>query len=349
MDNFPASRLDNSMISAGKTLWSLRTFICQLDLKNSYLCVNNLVSALTLGCTTQIIKMKEELKYVPYLEWTLLIVVFFGIAFFSKEFDFVENLKPITSIEKYIMLIGLFIIAFIVLGVHELGHLIIGLMNGFRFELFVVGPLGIKRENDEIKVYLNKNLAHYGGLAATSPIGDNDDNADKFAKVLLAGPIASVLFAIVCFVIAYCAGRPLGIIFYAGGLTSIAIFLVTTIPSKTGMFFTDRKRYQRLVNPGKDQKVELAMLRIMGRYSKDNSYKNINKNDIYVLISDTFPFIKYFGLFNLVCFQLENNGVVDEETSRDYEHFSKNMSKNLVSAFNKEIEKFKERLKTESK
>ena len=81
---------------------------------------------------------------------------------------------------------------FIVLGVHELGHLITGLIQGFRFELFVVGPLGIKRENNRIKVYLNKNIAHYGGLASTLPRNDNAENSRILANICLAGPIASI-------------------------------------------------------------------------------------------------------------------------------------------------------------
>lgn len=288
--------------------------------------------------------MKKESKYTKYLEWILMGILLFGLLWISKELDFVEDIKPDTNTEKYIMMIGIVIMAFIVLTVHELGHLITGLINGFRFELFVIGPLGIKRENEKVKIYLNKNLGYYGGVAATSPIDYDEDSAKKFAKVLLAGPIASVLFAIVCYIIAYLAGKPFGIIFFTGGAISIAIFLATTVPSKTGMFFTDRKRYQRLVNPGNDQLVELAILKIMGMFSKDNSYKNIDRNDINVLVSDELPFYKYFGLFNLVCFQLENDGVVEEEISRDYEYLSKKMSKKTVIAFNKEIEKFKERL-----
>lgn len=277
-----------------------------------------------------------------------MLVLLFGIFRLSKEFGFPENLKPNTSTGKYLTMIGIVFIAFIVLAIHELGHLIVGLINGFRFELFVVGPLGIKRENNKVKIYLNKNIGYYGGIAATSPIDEDKNNAKKFAQVLLAGPIASFIFALICFLIVSLIGKPLGIIFYAGGAISIAIFLATTIPSRTGMFFTDRKRYQRLVNPGKDQQVELAILNLMGRYSKDNSYKNVDKNDINVLVSDEYPFIKFFGLFSLVCFQLENNGVVEEETTRDYESNSKEMSKSLVKVFDKEIEKLKERLKTES-
>jgi hypothetical protein len=291
--------------------------------------------------------IKKESKYRQYLEWTLMIVLLFGLLKISKEIGFVDHLKPDTSSGKSIMMIGIVIMALIVLAVHELGHLIVGLWLGFRFELFIVGPLGIKRENDKVKVYLNKNLGYYGGVAATSPIHHDKENAKKFARILLAGPIASILFAIVCFAMAYLADKPLGIIFYVGGITSIAIFFTTTIPSRTGMFFTDRKRYQRLVNPGKDQEVELAMLNILGQFSKDNSYKNIDKKDINILVGDELPLVKFYGLFNLVCYQLEHTGFVDEETSRDYENHSQKISKNVVKAFNKEIENYKNKFKPE--
>jgi len=244
---------------------------------------------------------------------------------------------------KYIMIIGIFFSSFVVLGFHELGHLITGIVQGFKFELFVVGPLGIKREHGKIKFYLNKNLGYYGGIAATIPKDDHPDNPKKFANVLLGGPIASIIFAIICFLISYFIGKPLGILFYSGGTISIAIFFATTIPSKTGMFFTDRKRYQRLTKPGKDQEVELAILRIMGNYSKDNSYLNICRNDIDILISDDIPFNHFFGLSSLICFQLEKNKIVEAQVLEDYKEASKKMSKKIVVAFDKEIEKYKEK------
>lgn len=292
--------------------------------------------------------MKKESKFTSFLEWTIMLVLLFGIVKISNLFGFGDQLKPDTRSGKILMMIGIFVMAFVVLAVHELGHLIVGLVNGFKFELFVIGPLGIKKENDKVKIYFNKNLGYYGGVAATSPVDDIKDNAKIFAKILLAGPIASILFAFFCFVISSLIGKPFGIIFYGGGIISIGIFLATTIPSRTGMFFTDRKRYQRLVTPGKDQLVELAMLKIIASYSKYESYKYFDENDIDLLVSDELPFIKFFGLYNRVCFELENNGVIGEKTSFDYEDHSKMMSKNLVVAFNKEIEKLKERLQIQS-
>lgn len=285
--------------------------------------------------------MEKNTSYTKYFWWGIIAIVFFGLIKCAVEFEGIENLN--TGAMQFLMIMGIVLMTFLVLAVHELGHLVTGLICGFRFELFIVGPLGVKRENGRINIYLNQNLAYYGGLAATSPIDDDKENAQKFAKVLLAGPIASVLFAIVCFVVAYLVSMPLGIIFYGGAATSIAVFFATTIPSKTGVFFSDRKRYQRLVTPGKDQEVELAILSIMGKFSKDDSYKNIESKDIEILIADDVPFVKYYGLFNLICWQLQHKGAVDEATKEAYETASKKISKSMVGAFDKEIEKYSEK------
>lgn len=233
---------------------------------------------------------------------------------------------------KIIETVGLIVMMFVILGVHELGHLITGLRLGFRFELFVVGPLGIKRENNRIKVYLNKNIAHYGGLAATIPTSDNPENGKILARICIAGPIASIAFAVILGVL-YIA-VPSSFLFsktlLIGAVTSTAIFLVTTIPSKTGMFFTDRKRYQRLTSDGPEKEVELALLRIIGNYGKDDSYINVDLDDIETVILD--EHYKFFGLFTKLTYQFEVNGHFDLETKKEYDKLAKTMSKSMVKA-----------------
>jgi len=292
--------------------------------------------------------MNKKKNYNSYIEWGVMAILFLAIMKLTVELDFVKDLKPQTTREDFITIIGIIIIVHIVLFMHELGHLVGGLVQGFKFDLFVVGLLGVKREGQKIKPYLNKNLGYYGGIAGTSPVDDSPENAKKFARVLLAGPIASIVFGIVCLIISFYIGKPLGFIFYVGGITSIGIFIATTIPSKTGMFFTDRKRYQRLVTPGNDQKVELAMLNIIGKFSRDNSFKKINKEEIETLIADDMVFIKYFGLYNMICWQLEHKGEVDQALKTNYNSVSNKVSKNLAEAFNKEIEKFSEEIKKKS-
>jgi len=288
--------------------------------------------------------MKKS-RFIKYFEWIVLVVIVFFLTKYTVELSSLDDLKPVTRAEKIIFIVGILIITFIVLAVHELGHLLTGLFNGFRFELFVVGPLGIKRESDKIKVFLNKNLGYYGGVAATTPVNNEEKNAQKFAWILLAGPISSIIFAFLCFIIAFSIGKPLGMVFILGGVMSFGIFLATTVPSRTGMFFTDRKRFQRLIYPGKDREVELAMLRILGTFTMDNSYKNIALQDIELMVSDDYPMITYFGLFNLICYQLENKGIMEEKVMDKYKTVSKGMSRHLVKAFDKEIEKYKAHLK----
>jgi len=243
-----------------------------------------------------------------------------------------------SAADKVLTILLILPIIFATLAVHELGHLITGMLQGFKFQLFVVGPFGVKRKEDRINSYFNTNLAHYGGIAATSPADDHPDNAKKFGRIILAGPIASLLFAIICLTAASQAYGDLGFMFFTGGILSIGIFYATTIPSQTGMFFTDRKRYQRLITPGPDQDIEMAILRMPGKYSQENSYSNVSKADLQIMIEDPTPFIKFFGLFNLLCYEIEVEQNINPETQTQYDDFCKTMSKSMVSAFNKEID-----------
>lgn len=228
---------------------------------------------------------------------------------------------------------------FAVLCVHELGHLITGLVQGFKFQLFVVGPLGIKSEENKAKLYLNKDIQYYGGVAATIPVNTDPENAKKFANVLLAGPIASMLFAIILGILYYSFDFQFQATLMVGIMASVGIFLATTIPSKTGIFFTDRKRYQRLTSAGSDREVELAVLRITGIYGKDNSYANVDADDIEIMIGD--DNYKYIGLFTKLSYQIERNGYSEVDTQNEFENLSREMPKSLVKSLNKELEKLK--------
>lgn len=233
--------------------------------------------------------------------------------------------------------IGVIFTILFVLGIHELGHLVTGLIQGFRFELFVVGPLGIKREDNRIKVYFNKNLAYYGGVAAVLPVDDNPKNIKKFANVILAGPIASIVLSVSCFLCAYFFDFPGEFFTFMAGFTSFGIFLATTVPSKTGTFFTDRKRYQRLMSNGEERDTEIALLRIIGIYSRDNSYKNVNIEDIDLVIQDTH--YQYFGIFCKLSFQHETTGSFDIKTKTEFDELTATMPKSFVKVIAKELDK----------
>jgi|SRR5579883_633364 hypothetical protein len=63
------------------------------------------------------------------------------------------------------LIVILALLFYVVLIIHECGHLLGGRLVGSRFMLLIVGPLRILREQQGIRVSLNKNLAAYGGMA----------------------------------------------------------------------------------------------------------------------------------------------------------------------------------------
>lgn len=231
------------------------------------------------------------------------------------------------------------LVMFVVLAVHELGHLLSGIYQGFRFELFVVGPLGIKREGGKIKVYFNKNIEYYGGVAATLPREPDPSNAKKFANVLLAGPIASLLFAAILGILCYFLDSKIEQFLAIGSVASIGIFLATTIPSKSGSFFTDRKRYQRLTSDGPEREVELAVLRVTAVYSKNSCYLDADAIDIEMMIDD--DNYKFLGLFTKLHQEYEKDGHFSQDTEEQYKEVSLKTSKSLVKFMDKELEKLK--------
>ena len=63
---------------------------------------------------------------------------------------FPKGEKPSLPIFLLLLLCALFV----ALAAHELGHLCAGLIQGFRFELFVVGLLGVRRTQKGVQLFL---------------------------------------------------------------------------------------------------------------------------------------------------------------------------------------------------
>lgn len=78
--------------------------------------------------------------------------------------------------------------------IHETGHIIIGLICGWKFNLLVIGPLGLKvNETGKLQFYVEKRLVLWGGVGGTMPQKAEDKNCIIWGKILLGGPLASIL------------------------------------------------------------------------------------------------------------------------------------------------------------
>lgn len=138
-----------------------------------------------------------------------------------------------------------------VLAWHELGHVVGGAFVGFRFVLFVAGPLRVVRElSGRITWGLNRDLGLVGGVAASVPLDDRDLSR-RLAVVYGAGPAASLLLG--AFAGVWLAATPVastGWILAPVALTSALIGVVTLIPMPVGVFKSDGYRLLMLLRDG---------------------------------------------------------------------------------------------------
>jgi hypothetical protein len=150
------------------------------------------------------------------------------------------------------LIVLLVLLLYVVLIIHECGHLLGGRLVGSRFMLLIVGPLRILREQRGIRVGLNKNLAAYGGMAASMPQGEQNIQR-KMLVMVAGGPVASLLFALLAGGLGLWPGllpKVVALLFVITALLSALIFVGTSIPTYTGGFFTDGARILMLLKGG---------------------------------------------------------------------------------------------------
>ena len=196
-----------------------------------------------------------------------------------------------------LLLLFSFIACYIIAGVfHELGHILAGIFQGFKFYMLVVGPFGLKRDkNDKIVFYIERNTAYWGGIGGTFPPSENPDNFEKFGRVLLFGPLASIIFGLVILPFAIATDLQFLILLCA---IPIGMGIVSLIPMKTGAFYSDGGRWMRMRREP-TRRIELALWNIVQKAGFSQKYMDINMDDVNVLINDNDHSTKYMGHYFL--------------------------------------------------
>ena len=153
----------------------------------------------------------------------------------------------------------------IVLGVHEIGHLIGGLSQGMRFLLLIVGPFGWHASVSGPRFEWNTNVALMGGLAATLPTEVGSSLRRQLLVMIAGGPLASLLLAIFAVAaIAYVEPRIAAYCLIVAA-TSFGIFLVTLIPTRAGGFMSDGMQLIDVWRGGTAVVERSALLRIFAQ------------------------------------------------------------------------------------
>lgn len=106
---------------------------------------------------------------------------------------------------KLLLLPIAFLVIFMVLAIHELGHTLAGILVGFEFRMITVGPFMLRKEPSEtnpnqIRFRWNTRLNAMGGLALCLPKTEHHLRSN-FIKFVAGGPLASLLLALLAGVV----------------------------------------------------------------------------------------------------------------------------------------------------
>jgi len=234
---------------------------------------------------------------------------------------------------EILLLILYVIVGFIISSsVHELGHILVGLTQGFKFYLFIVGPFGINRkENDKITFYIEKNASLWGGLGATIPVNEDSNNFKKFGRVLLGGPISSLIFGALCLVLGLnIDNKFLGLT----GAMALGMGVACLIPARNGAFYTDGGRWLRMHKKPETKVVEIAIWNITQSSIIKGNYFDANIEDIEVLIKDKDLRTKYLGHYYAYYYYKDHNDFNRSEKEKsEIEGLKHKVPKQMVSMF----------------
>ena len=196
-------------------------------------------------------------------------------------------------------LIGYAIIAFFMSTIiHELGHVVCGLIHGWKFLMMVVGPFKFYREtpDDRIRFGIEKNPSLWGGCGGTFPERVDDRTMKAFSGILLAGPIASFILGIVfCVILAFTKSELAMMIGFVALGEGAACILPMNI--KTGILYNDGTRCKRIVKGGQTAAEEKAILTFVFDEFLNGTKDKFDKDMVEVLKASDDAYFRYYGFY----------------------------------------------------
>ncbi|MDZ5606760.1 M50 family metallopeptidase [Bacillus pseudomycoides] len=150
-------------------------------------------------------------------------------------------------------------IVVLVLAIHELGHVIFGLLNGLKFKFMTAGPITVQKEGGKIRIRENKMWLYFGGVAMLLPPSIHTPNlSKKWAWMTLGGPITSLVCGLLSGYI-YMVSYYQFLLYFS--VLHFAIFLATAIPIK-GIMLSDGKQFLILIKGDENAKQHLHSIQV---------------------------------------------------------------------------------------
>lgn len=115
------------------------------------------------------------------------------------------------------------------------------------------------------------------------------------------------------------------------------------IPSTTGMFYTDRKRYQRLTSEGIERQIEMAYIKAQLCYTAKKPITTMDVSELELITQDESALFKYIGYFYLMDYYKEDDSKQDSYL-QSMRALEKDLPKSFVKAMQPALHEFSQKI-----
>ncbi len=163
------------------------------------------------------------------------------------------------------ILVALPLLMLFVVGVHELGHLVAGLLQGMRFILLIIYPFQWLATSAGIRFGLVTDIGQLGGLAVTAPTSVGPGIKRQLFLVIAGGPIASLALAAIASIPVWFVEGRLAAYCQLVAILSFLCFLLAIIPVQFSGFMTDGMQMIDVVGDSRSMIERSAIMQIMAQ------------------------------------------------------------------------------------
>ena len=257
----------------------------------------------------------KKVAYVITLLAAGAAVGYFGASYIGG----LKGSFDLSTFEKITLIVLLFPAYLLVVGWHELGHVLFGSWQNFSFKRYILGPFLWAADGDgRLKFSWNKSFNLGGGAALMMPRTE-DRLATRFRWFAAGGPIASIVLAVVCLSLPQVL--PLSdfshLLLMIVGLFSALIAVITLIPSRTGGLASDGLRILTLGRNTPTAQADILLLRAMVMMETENRDQRLPQEDLERLSQEeSVPEAMRAAMGYFAYNQLLRDGKIDEAGAR---------------------------------
>lgn len=216
--------------------------------------------------------------------------------------------------------------------IHEMGHVVCGLLHGWKLYILVVGPMKLYREDmdSKIRIGIEKNPILWGGIGGTLPAKEAPENEKVWSRILLAGPLTSLVFGVLMMPVVIVTESVMADLLC---LMPIAMGLACIIPMKmkTGFLYNDGTRYKRLHSGGQEGAEEVALFKLIEVSLFGGERCIYPVNYVESLLASADKDLQYYGYFYAYCNAIRQNRIEEaEEQLANMENIRDKVSKVIV-------------------